>query len=189
MTQCFKCGKKARRSCPLNFGRPICASCCRQIIEQQKNCPADCPHLKAYGAYQQEKQEQQLVRRISAEPRLVNINRQALSIINTFENEIAKAVRTDSSFTDEDIREALENIEQAYRARSLGLYTTNQVLTHRASVIFKSLSWLIFDKKGAVNKSFSREVVLDALKALTASIARHRRPGQQDYIELIKNIY
>lgn len=199
--KCIICGKPAKRICPLEHNRVLCALCCRKIVEDpHKNCAQDCPFLAETREYIEDKWLEKLPRLLLEEPGhfFMNISERGFEVVNLLLRSIKYALRNEDEFTDEELKNALKALRYELIASRSGLIYDASPLGGRTLRLFSTLrDYLQFHKRERGNlqdpkkfilDEYEREGVEEAFDFLERLIRRHQAPDGNGYITFFRSI-
>lgn len=199
--KCILCGKPAKRICPLEGKRPLCALCCRKKVENfYHQCPKECPFLIETITYLEDKWDEtvrQLVRQES-DYFFTNLSEQTLVGFDILLRTIYYCL-TRGTYQDIDLLNALEALRYEMKAsRSRLIYDASPLGGPSQALFWALRDALQMSSEKSENKiqqpkefvldKYPRENVEEAFELLKSLIKRHQTPDGAGFIKFFMSL-
>ncbi|MCX7765748.1 MAG: hypothetical protein N2246_03465 [Candidatus Sumerlaeia bacterium] len=194
--KCVLCGKPARRICPLEGKRPLCALCCRKKVEiPHPKCPVDCPFFTETITYLETKWLEilsQLVRQVP-EYFFKDFSENTLTGFNILLRAIHNCLMQ-GNYQDIDLLNALEALRYELKAaRSRLIYDATPLGGPSQTLFWALRDYLQLSAEKSDNKlqkpkefildKYPRESVEEVFEILKRLIKRHQSPDGAGFVK------
>ncbi len=199
--KCILCGKPAKRICPLEGKRPLCALCCRKKVENpHPQCPERCPFLIETITYLEEKWNETIRQLVRQEPDyfFTNLSEQTLMGLDILLRAIYYSL-TRGTYQDIDLLNALEALRYELKAARSGLIYDATPLGGPSQALFWALrdSLQLSPEKSENKMQQPKEFVIDrcprknveeAFELLKSLIKRHQTPDGAGFVKFFMSL-